>query len=56
MRQTGSLLGIALFGSLIVGRGQFFTGMHGALGISLAVLLAATLLAGQLARAQRADR
>jgi MFS transporter, DHA2 family, methylenomycin A resistance protein len=50
MRQTGSLLGIALFGSLIVGRGQFYAGMHIALGISLAVLLASGLLAAQLAR------
>jgi MFS transporter, DHA2 family, methylenomycin A resistance protein len=50
MRQTGSLLGIALFGSLIVGRGQFYAGMHIALGISLAVLLVSGLLAGHLAR------
>jgi len=46
MRQTGSLLGIALFGSLIAGRGQFFSGFHAALGISLLVLLMASVLAG----------
>jgi DHA2 family methylenomycin A resistance protein-like MFS transporter len=52
MRQTGSLLGIALFGSLIVGHGRFFAGMHVALAISLAVLLAAALLSGRLTSAQ----
>jgi len=50
MRQTGSLIGIALFGSLIVGRGAFFNGMHEALAISLAVLLTAAVLAARLHR------
>jgi MFS transporter, DHA2 family, methylenomycin A resistance protein len=56
MRQTGSLLGIALFGSLIVGRDRFFSGMHAALGVSLAVLLASGLLTVRLARARRGSK
>jgi DHA2 family methylenomycin A resistance protein-like MFS transporter len=50
MRQTGSLLGIALFGSLIVGPGGFFEGMRSALAISLGVLALGALLAIQLGR------
>jgi len=46
MRQTGSLLGIAVFGSLIAGPGRFFAGMHVALVISMGVLCAAGLLTG----------
>ncbi len=44
MRQTGSLLGIALFGSLIAGHNHFFAGLHVALVISIAVLAAAAAL------------
>jgi MFS transporter, DHA2 family, methylenomycin A resistance protein len=53
MRQTGSLLGIALFGSLTVGRGHFFAGLHAALLISIGVLIAGGVLARRLAAAQR---
>lgn len=55
MRQTGSLLGIALFGSLIAGRKQFFSGLHGALAISLAMLALGALLASQLGGRLRAS-
>ena len=40
-RQTGSVLGVALFGSLIGRASGFMTGMHAALLISAALLLAA---------------
>jgi MFS transporter, DHA2 family, methylenomycin A resistance protein len=39
-RQTGSVLGIALFGSLRGGNGAFITGAHVALVIAAALLLA----------------
>jgi MFS transporter, DHA2 family, methylenomycin A resistance protein len=38
-RQLGSVIGVALFGSLIAARDQFIPGMHLALYISAAVLL-----------------
>ena len=41
MRQTGSVLGVALFGSLIGRASAFMTGAHAALLISAALLLAA---------------
>ncbi len=40
-RQTGSVLGVALFGSLVAGRGAFIAGAHASLMISAAVLLGA---------------
>src|SRR5205807_10246624 len=40
-RQTGSVLGVALFGSLAGQPGAFMTGLHASLVISAAVLLAA---------------
>jgi MFS transporter, DHA2 family, methylenomycin A resistance protein len=40
-RQTGSVLGVALFGSLVGGTGTFMTGLHASLIISAVVLLAA---------------
>ena len=40
-RQTGSVLGVALFGSLVGRSGAFISGLHAALGISAGVLLAA---------------
>lgn len=43
-RQAGSLLGIAIFGSLAASRGQFFPGLHSALWISIAVLAASGVL------------
>jgi DHA2 family methylenomycin A resistance protein-like MFS transporter len=46
-RQTGSVLGVALFGSLVAGRDSFVFGLHVALIISAALLLiaAATIFA-----------
>jgi DHA2 family methylenomycin A resistance protein-like MFS transporter len=38
-RQTGSVLGVALFGSLVAGNNAFMTGAHASLVISTAVLL-----------------
>ena len=43
-RQTGSVLGVALFGSLVGRSSAFITGMHAALVISAGVLLAAGAL------------
>ena len=40
-RQTGSVLGVALFGSLVGRSGAFMTGLHASLIISAGVLLAA---------------
>jgi len=40
-RQTGSVLGVALFGSLIAGSGALMAGTHTALAISTLLLLAA---------------
>ncbi len=40
-RQTGSVLGVALFGSLAGQTGAFMTGLHASLAISAIVLLAA---------------
>jgi MFS transporter, DHA2 family, methylenomycin A resistance protein len=40
-RQTGSVLGVALFGSLAGQAGAFMTGLHASLTISVVVLLAA---------------
>ena len=47
-RQTGSVLGVALFGSLLGGAGSVVLGVHAALIISAALLLiaAATILVG----------
>ncbi|QOZ30694.1 MFS transporter [Bradyrhizobium sp. CCBAU 53421] len=39
-RQTGSVLGVALFGSLVAGNDAFMAGAHASLVISAAVLLA----------------
>ncbi|MDT4740829.1 MFS transporter [Bradyrhizobium sp. WYCCWR 12699] len=45
-RQTGSVLGVALFGSLIAGTGAFMEGLHVSLIISAAVLLLAAAAIG----------
>src|SRR6266567_3708255 len=42
-RQTGSVLGVALFGSLVGGGNEFITGAHASLVISAAVLLAGAI-------------
>jgi DHA2 family methylenomycin A resistance protein-like MFS transporter len=52
-RQTGSVLGVALFGSLLGAAGAFTTGARIALVISIVLLLVA---AGAIALARRADR
>lgn len=49
-RQTGSVLGVALFGSLVGGEGAFMRGLHLALVISAAVLLLAAATIGIGAR------
>jgi DHA2 family methylenomycin A resistance protein-like MFS transporter len=51
-RQTGSVLGVALFGSLVATDGGFLTGMHLALIISASVLLLAAATIGFGARAR----
>ena len=40
-RQTGSVLGVALFGSLVGQSGAFIAGLHASLVISACLLLAA---------------
>jgi MFS transporter, DHA2 family, methylenomycin A resistance protein len=40
-RQTGSVLGVALFGALVAQSGSFMVGLHASLLISASVLLAA---------------
>jgi MFS transporter, DHA2 family, methylenomycin A resistance protein len=44
MRQTGSVIGVALFGSLIAGHGQLTPGTRLALAVSIGVLVAASWL------------
>ena len=48
MRQSGSVIGVALFGALIAD--TFASGMHTSLLISLAVIIIATGLARTLVR------
>jgi DHA2 family methylenomycin A resistance protein-like MFS transporter len=43
-RQTGSVVGVALFGSLLGGVGDFVRGAHVALGISAALLIVAAAI------------
>jgi DHA2 family methylenomycin A resistance protein-like MFS transporter len=43
-RQTGSVVGVALFGSLLGGAGDFVRGAHVALGISAALLIVAAAI------------
>lgn len=56
MRQSGSVIGVALFGSLLAGRGHLASGTQLALGISIAALVGAGLLVGWLVVAERASR
>jgi MFS transporter, DHA2 family, methylenomycin A resistance protein len=44
MRQTGSLLGVALFGSLLTGAAMFYSGLHLAAAISIVLLAAGAVL------------
>ncbi len=43
-RQTGSVLGVALFGTLITAKGSFIAGFHVALGISIVLVAVGVLL------------
>ncbi|PDT86672.1 MFS transporter [Bradyrhizobium sp. Y36] len=45
-RQTGSVLGVALFGSLVAAEGTFMTGFHLSLIVSASVLLLAAIVIG----------
>ena len=45
-RQTGSVLGVALFGSLVASEGAFMTGLHASLVVSATVLLLAAAVIG----------
>jgi DHA2 family methylenomycin A resistance protein-like MFS transporter len=54
MRQTGSVIEVALFGSLLAGR--FVSGIHVALVVSVGVLAAGALLGLALAAPDRAGR
>jgi MFS transporter, DHA2 family, methylenomycin A resistance protein len=47
-RQAGSLLGVALFGTLAVGDGRFYAGLHIALWISIAILVISCALSLRL--------
>lgn len=38
MRQTGSVIGVALFGSLAAGAGKLVSGLHVALAISIGLV------------------
>lgn len=49
-RQTGSVIGVALFGSLISGGQRIVPGLHLALAISVALLVGAAFLAGGVNR------
>ena len=48
LRQAGSMIGVALFGSLIAGHAAFYAGLQTAVAISLAVLLVAAAVAARL--------
>jgi DHA2 family methylenomycin A resistance protein-like MFS transporter len=56
MRQIGSMLGVALFGSLVATHGHFFAGFHTALVISIAALAVSTALTPLLATRSVARR
>ncbi|PPQ17189.1 MFS transporter [Bradyrhizobium sp. AC87j1] len=45
-RQTGSVLGVALFGSLVAAEGAFMAGLHLSLVVSASVLLLAAVVIG----------
>jgi DHA2 family methylenomycin A resistance protein-like MFS transporter len=44
MRQTGSVVGVALFGSLIAQKGMFLHGLHLSLLLSVVMTLLATAI------------
>jgi DHA2 family methylenomycin A resistance protein-like MFS transporter len=45
LRQTGSAIGVALFGSLLAGRGGFVSGVHDSLAITVGLCVAIAALA-----------
>jgi DHA2 family methylenomycin A resistance protein-like MFS transporter len=45
LRQTGSAIGVALFGSLLAGRGGFVSGVHASLAITVGLCVAIAALA-----------
>ena len=47
-RQTGSVLGVAVFGSLVAARGRFIAGFHTALVISIGLVIVGMLLASRI--------
>jgi DHA2 family methylenomycin A resistance protein-like MFS transporter len=49
-RQTGSVIGVALFGSLVAGRGHLVSGVHLALAISAGLTLAVAALTPAIAK------
>jgi DHA2 family methylenomycin A resistance protein-like MFS transporter len=55
MRQVGSVLGVAVFGSLIAARGRSGAGMHTALLISVALVVAGTVLTMLIGRPADGD-
>lgn len=50
-RQTGSMIGVALFGSLIAGNGRLVPGLHLALAISVALAIAVAALSVGIGKA-----
>ena len=54
-RQTGSVLGVALFGSLIVQANDFVFGVHAALVVSALLLVAAAITIGWGNRGERVE-
>jgi len=54
-RQTGSVLGVALFGSLIVQANDFVFGVHAALVVSALLLVAAAIAIGWGNRGERVE-
>jgi DHA2 family methylenomycin A resistance protein-like MFS transporter len=45
LRQTGSAVGVALFGSLLAGSGGFVAGVHASFAIAIGLALAIVALA-----------
>ena len=54
-RQTGSVIGVALFGSLIAGGGALVSGLHLALEISVGLILAVAALSVGVGRSRGAE-
>jgi len=50
-RQTGSVIGVAVFGSLVAAHGHFIWGFRAALAISIGLVIAGMLLASRIRQA-----